>query len=476
MEKRKLLFNRKKTINQQADTELNPLDGLSELLNRNYLVSPFVIPKKQFRFMSYNILADSIALQHQDNITEDEPKYFDWNFRSALILKEIMNYNPDILCLQEVDFNILTFQEEFGDDYFIFYRKRTNDKSDGCMTLVRKSKYKILESHYLEFYHSSNHPLLCRDNVCIILAIQSLDHENTVLIVANTHILFNERRGDIKTAQIYLAMKACSIIAEKYSNQGVHIIYGGDFNSTPMSGIYEFIKTGEFDFRDVQSSYLSGQRFGTLRSKDSTLLTEELVSNKDDKSETRFFHAFLSRNIERFIYDAKLKEKNFDPLKHWITDLARIELIISDSKKEMEKIEFEITDFGHDFSQGIRYALILKNDINMQSAYATFQKVYNGFNYQEYPSKIQHPMNSTFEPFFTHKTNYSLLTVDYIWYCTKIPYQRKELKPIAVYELPSLEKLQMSHCSLNQSSKLDKIPNNVFPSDHFSLVVDFDIY
>nr|XP_019068712.1 carbon catabolite repressor protein 4 homolog 5 isoform X3 [Solanum lycopersicum] len=101
---------------------------------RKWVYSTHDVSPNQDRviLMSYNILGVKNAAAHEDLYRNVSPKYLDWDYRKKLICKEIRDYNPDIMCFQEVD--------RFDDlDYLLqkegfkgVYQARTGDASDGC--------------------------------------------------------------------------------------------------------------------------------------------------------------------------------------------------------------------------------------------------------------------------------------------------------------------------------------------------------
>lgn len=63
-----------------------------------------------------------------------------WNFRFANLKQEILAYDADILCFQEVDcfYEMSTFLKENG---YIGYYKEKTAKQEGCATFYKSSKY-----------------------------------------------------------------------------------------------------------------------------------------------------------------------------------------------------------------------------------------------------------------------------------------------------------------------------------------------
>ena len=53
------------------------------------------------RVISYNILADHLAHEHSRELYNSSPRYaLEWGYRGRLIVREIGEYLPDVVCLQ----------------------------------------------------------------------------------------------------------------------------------------------------------------------------------------------------------------------------------------------------------------------------------------------------------------------------------------------------------------------------------------
>jgi len=80
-------------------------------------------------------------------------------------------------------------------------------------------------------------------------------------LVANTHLLFNPKRGDVKLAQARTLLAKAAAVASKFAVG--HALLGGDFNATPGSAVYEFVSGGELrNFAALDRRVLSGQLVG----------------------------------------------------------------------------------------------------------------------------------------------------------------------------------------------------------------------
>ena len=124
-------------------------------------------------------------------------------------------------------------------------------------------------------------PLLDRDNVGLITVFEyvtSCKKDNNggrtdakpwlpvSVCIANTHLLFNPRRGDIKLAQLAILLSEIDDWASKCMpqydprhTQYCPVILCGDFNSVPHSPLYDLITTGYLEYTGLQAKEISGQ-------------------------------------------------------------------------------------------------------------------------------------------------------------------------------------------------------------------------
>ncbi|XP_076464289.1 protein angel homolog 2-like isoform X2 [Babylonia areolata] len=242
-----------------------------------------------FTVMSYNILAQDLINLNPDLYTFSSPESLNWEQRRCRLVAEIVYHNADILCLQEVQENhfyndIKPKLETFG--YTGCYQKRTGDKSDGCATMWKKDKFHVLRWTPVIYCRGG---LLDRDNIALVVELQPLrcaqgaketkhNPEDKVLI-ANTHLLFNPRRGDIKLAQLMILLAEIdkhaylgpslerqppSSTTPTWDNMGAErycpVIMAGDFNMEPHSDLYKFLITSALKYEGLITKEMSGQQ------------------------------------------------------------------------------------------------------------------------------------------------------------------------------------------------------------------------
>lgn len=206
-------------------------------------------------FMTYNILADSLAsesLHLPRNIIEANQDLC-WNKRLFKIVKELKYIQSDIICLQEFVKDKVFLDEINKMKYDIFMQIKSG-VDHGCAILWKNEKFILKESftlnmnlEYSEINKSESY-IYNKTNLCIFVLLQFVNKKK-YLIVACTHILFNQKRGDIKLAQVYQIMNCLRLIKNKIaSNENtIYTILGGDFNCNPNSGIFKFITEGKLN-------------------------------------------------------------------------------------------------------------------------------------------------------------------------------------------------------------------------------------
>ena len=141
------------------------------------------------------------------------------------------------------------------------------------MTFYRNSKFKLVKKKLVKYY-TRNVPVLDKDNVGVVVLLEAQtvkpqtqtsksDKDTRKLCVANTHLLFNKKRGDIKLAQLaYLFAEVDSLAM--LSNDGHDAVYCpvilcGDLNSLPYSPLHHFLTKGHLEYSTRSPSVISGQ-------------------------------------------------------------------------------------------------------------------------------------------------------------------------------------------------------------------------
>ncbi|XP_074663119.1 protein angel homolog 2-like [Tubulanus polymorphus] len=218
-----------------------------------------------FTFMTYNVLAQKLLEDNHYLYSHVNRQYLTWRHRKNELMREIKALSPDVLCLQEVD---AEHYENFFNPILINlgylgnFKKRTGDKPDGCATYFKADKFTMDRCVAVEFYRPGV-SILDRDNVGLLTLLKPISEDvddNVRLCLANTHLLFNPKRGDIKLAQISLLFSEIDSLIYKPGGTGYHpVILCGDFNSSPYSPMYNFICGKRLKVQNLLAKDVSGQ-------------------------------------------------------------------------------------------------------------------------------------------------------------------------------------------------------------------------
>ena len=139
-------------------------------------------PSSSFRrlvtVLSFNVLSQSYLVRHQSELySGHSPSALRWENRRHLIIEEILDQAPDVVCLQEVetphyhDF----FEPVLTQSGFVgVFHPRCLDRSkpDGVAIFYRGDKFHLLERHPVNMNKGAG--ILTRDNVALVLVLEPI--------------------------------------------------------------------------------------------------------------------------------------------------------------------------------------------------------------------------------------------------------------------------------------------------------------
>ncbi|KAG2700050.1 hypothetical protein I3760_07G215500 [Carya illinoinensis] len=252
---------------------------------------------ERFVVLSYNILADYLAINHRSKLYFHIPRHMlDWEWRKKNILFELGLWSADVMCFQEVD-RFQELEEELKlRGYSGIWKMRTGTPVDGCAIFWRMSRFKLLHEECIEF-----NKLGLRDNVaqiCVLELVNKNSSEETLalpisskgsskVVVCNIHVLYNPKRGEIKLGQVRALLNRAHSVSKLWDDAPVVIC--GDFNCTPKSPLYNFISGRKLDLSGVGRDKVSGQATAEIsaqRSYNSNYGTRSANNSSNDPSLT----------------------------------------------------------------------------------------------------------------------------------------------------------------------------------------------
>ncbi|KAK4749249.1 hypothetical protein SAY87_026698 [Trapa incisa] len=225
-----------------------------------------------FTVLSYNILADMHA---SSELYSYCPSWaLSWAYRKQNLLREIVGYHADIVCLQEVQTD--HFEEFFEPEldkhgYEALFKRRTNEVYpgnvniiDGCATFFRRDRFSHVKKYEVEFNKAAQSLTdallpstqkknalgrLVKDNVALIAILEAKfggdnPGRRQLLSVANTHVNVPHELKDVKLWQVHTLLKGLEKIA---ASANIPMLVCGDFGSLPGSAPHSLLAMGKVD-------------------------------------------------------------------------------------------------------------------------------------------------------------------------------------------------------------------------------------
>ncbi|KAF7804176.1 carbon catabolite repressor protein 4-like protein 2-like [Senna tora] len=249
---------------------LIPVDGMAHID-----VDARITSSGTFTVLSYNILSDAYA---SNDLYSYCPSWaLSWPYRRQNLLREIVGYRADIICLQEVQSD--HYDEFFAPEldkhgYYGLYKRKTNEVLggntnivDGCATFFRRDRFSHVKKYEVEFNKAAQSLTdamipttqkktalnrLVKDNVALIVVLEAKVNNQLVdnpgkrqlLCVANTHVNVQQDLKDVKLWQVHTLLKGLEKIA---ASADIPMLVCGDFNSVPGSAPHALLALGKVD-------------------------------------------------------------------------------------------------------------------------------------------------------------------------------------------------------------------------------------
>ena len=226
------------------------------------------VTNDRVRVVTYNVLAAIYATQTMFPYC---PMWaLSWNFRKDMILRELMGYDADVLCMQEVQadhFENFLYPQLNQLGYEGLYKQKTREafgpagRVDGCATFYKRNKFTLRVNNVIEFNEaalkmakedrfSRTVPLegtnensikrVLRDNVAQICVLEMLGSYNVPvqICISNVHIYWDPQYADVKLWQAHILIKE---LQNFITTNDIPLILMGDFNSSPDSSVYNLL-------------------------------------------------------------------------------------------------------------------------------------------------------------------------------------------------------------------------------------------
>ncbi|XP_060856862.1 2',5'-phosphodiesterase 12 [Metopolophium dirhodum] len=225
-------------------------------------------PFNSIRVVTYNLLAGEYT-KTKEAKSEMYPycpeEILASSYRHPLILRELQAYNGDIICLQEVDKHFFRRElcpilKQFKGMTGLFLKKNGR-RNEGLSCFYSPEKFNLLEQCDISLNDPITVELYCgpivrdimddeiwkqgleKKTVFQVLAFELISDKKQLFLVCNTHLISNSDGDFIRLFQALIELiiinKIKQNINKDYPGRNVSVIFCGDFNSTPESGVYD---------------------------------------------------------------------------------------------------------------------------------------------------------------------------------------------------------------------------------------------
>ncbi|XP_039769654.1 nocturnin isoform X2 [Ornithorhynchus anatinus] len=207
---------------------------------------------RPIRVMQWNILAQALG-EGKDNFVQCPAEALKWEERKCLILEEILGYQPDILCLQEVDHFFDTFQPLLSRLGYrgTFFPKpwspcldvEHNNGPDGCALFFLRDRFELVESTNIRLM-----ALTLKTNQVAIAQTLRCQETGRLFCVAVTHLKARTGWERLRSAQgSDLLRNLCAITR----GAEIPLIVCGDFNAEPTEEVYRHFATSSLNLNSA---------------------------------------------------------------------------------------------------------------------------------------------------------------------------------------------------------------------------------
>ncbi|XP_055349335.1 2',5'-phosphodiesterase 12-like [Paramacrobiotus metropolitanus] len=222
-----------------------------------------------FRIVSYNLLADLYADQEaslKELFPYCPPECIKGDYRRQLTLRELIGYNADIICVQELDtklFNSYYSKQMRRKGYEGLFLQKTGKAHEGIGTFYRTDKFRLLNQYDINitselFENPANKDLadavnskaklkevmMTRTNPLQVCYLQDLDGSGRSVLVANTHLWFRPQYPRVRLLQMGVSLRHLQRIVKDVTAKDSTtpaIILCGDFNSSTGWGVHHLL-------------------------------------------------------------------------------------------------------------------------------------------------------------------------------------------------------------------------------------------
>ncbi|EGC30945.1 hypothetical protein DICPUDRAFT_50499 [Dictyostelium purpureum] len=240
--------------------------------------------ENQFKIITFNILADLYVSDHYYSYLP--PYALKWNtYRSHLLIPQILQYDADVACMQEVDTMYVQLFSEMNKKGYQHFPEYLDSKTntpmqlkyrEGCFIFFKKSRFNFIKGLPIDYRTIEQGNLIDTETVsklmtdqifklvigthlhdsshhvrhCLVLVEDKVTKEKMIFV--SIHLYWGSYSVyQIQCVQIHLfSLILRKFIKDNKLDINIPIIICGDFNSSPDSSVYQYLTTGSMSNDD----------------------------------------------------------------------------------------------------------------------------------------------------------------------------------------------------------------------------------
>jgi len=209
--------------------------------------------KSGLRIVSYNVLAQKKAKTTQFPYCRKSD--LNWAERSAKLLKEVLEDNPDVVCLQEVDRFSEFWRPKMGQAGFdAVFKLRPRNHCHGVAVFFKRETFQLFKSEEIDFnqvgvFLGEKKPSarLEKDNVGLIVGLQPWEQSThpSAIVVSNVQLVVPSC-DDLRIVQRKQVLMLLRSIERFNFDFQLPVVLAGSFNFDPKSELHFLLQNGRF--------------------------------------------------------------------------------------------------------------------------------------------------------------------------------------------------------------------------------------
>ncbi|KAJ2787866.1 RNA exonuclease ngl2 [Coemansia interrupta] len=401
--------------------------------------------------MSYNILCQKLI--RRDLFKYASKSSLRMKPRKERVAREIRHLNPDIMCLQEVGTEewYQTFEPQLKSSGYESRIYQSLRKAHGVSISWKTDRFHIVDTVQLAMDSSLEvcGEKLSTDNVALITVLRMVpgprsgtsgdtlpedNDDSSGVIVSSTHLFWRPTACFERLQQQIALLGALDTMKKKYP--GYPVISCGDYNTTPDDAGYDLmtksrpVSLSEFQFDNLFPRHSENFNKADESSDDSDGSDDKTSKHVGSKSTSTSSGSLVSyANIASIGTDAETDELRRKRRRLEKEAQRAEELLQNDTRRVQTLVE----TFQKSFQP-------------MRSCYGTYADLDPSYRTTQWDG----------EPIFTNYTAWKG-TLDYIFYTPQCGLEVRQ-----VMSLPTVDSMKPG------------LPNEVFGSDHVSILARFD--